>query len=169
MAVHLVSKEKSAEINADLKAGKLTPKEIADKHGITLQNVYQRRSHQGLSARKRKAAPTHEGPRPNSPENRIDMVALRKDIEAGELNENQIRLKYRIGYKSMRRLKREVRTGKAEPEPANGHTSKLSSEAAGRICEMLGRLAERYPEVFEELEIVQRLARKHPNILTEVM
>lgn len=162
-----LTQEQAAAVTADIQAGLLDVPSIAEKHGIATVSVYQRRKALGLPSLAKGKKPASRA-HLNAPSRGIDMAALHADIASG-MNEDDIREKYKIGHRSFMQLRREHRTGKSTPQSATGEPTAMTSATALKIVAMLGKLAVKFPAIFEELDILPRLLKRHANIITEIL
>lgn len=91
----------------------------------------------------------------------IDMKALHADIEAGEMDEDELREKYGISGSLLYRVKRE----KQEEIPI----TPLKPDQCKRVIEVISKLAELHPEKFTRLDFLGQISKKYGSILSEII
>ncbi len=158
-----LTEEQIADLRRELKAGAATA-DMAKKYGISEAGVlYHRRIAMGKKHKRNRATGGAYRAEINLP---VDIHAFNQDIIDG-MQEKELCEKYKLGRNTMYKFKRDIREGKTAR--VSKRSASMTVETAKRIAQMVMRLAEKHPEIVEELEILPRLARKHVNVLAEII
>lgn len=161
MAIPEKTKERIAEM---LKDGK-KPAEVAKAVGVSDVTVYAIRKKLGLPKLK---AIVRLNP--------SAMDALNADILSEKYAAEELKAKHGISPWTVKRYRRRLKNGSPLPLHS-GPTVTAGTEVPGsgdvakarRVAGFLNRMADKYPSFLLELGIVEKIAKRHPDILMEVL
>jgi DNA-binding NarL/FixJ family response regulator len=137
--------------------------DLAKKYGVVVQTVDYYRSK--LRGKKRKSARKS----PSVPlKKRPDLDAINAAIAEGK-TAVEIGEEFDLSPSAITRLRSDLKAPAGDRETEEDEVVALSPETSARIIAMLGRLAEKHPRIFAQINPLKKLATKFPNVLMEVM